>query len=497
MQKYSDVVLQAPGAQPIVGASVQVNTFPGGAPATIYSDNGVTPQANPILSDGNGRYSFYAADGRYALVISKAQFTTQTITDVLLQDPEESSALDPGATAAANTTAMNAQIAAFDAVYVAPGTYNLNALASTRLRNLLLSGEGRVSKLAFNTTGKGFTAGPFTAGDQKYTLVIRDLAFTNVTNVPAAFISQEFYVNTVLEKLYFSIVSATYCIDQVSGYGTTIKDCVFSDVTGTAIRLRDNGAAPNYSYVAGVENCDVTRCTGNGIEVETANVLKVTKTVIEGCVNGIITSTNGSGVSAQLELSSVYFESNSTAHIDLGTNGGSYWGRALCIACWFNGGTIKLGSKSKITFIGIQGAGAGAPVTITGSGNAEAVFIGCQMASFVQSGTFAWTVIGGTEQQTFTPGSLVVQSMSRVAQVVDHQIQNTDNTSGGSDARLFIDVGGDSAGDPTVQWHIAGVTGAVAGIDNSDSNKWKLSLNTSVLGTNDALVAAGAALNSL
>src|SRR2546430_15937887 len=86
MQRYTDVVLQAPGAQPLVGASVQVNTFPGGVPATIYVDNGVTLQGNPITTDGNGRFAFYAADGHYSIVITKAGYTTQTITDILLED---------------------------------------------------------------------------------------------------------------------------------------------------------------------------------------------------------------------------------------------------------------------------------------------------------------------------------------------------------------------------------------------------------------------------
>ena len=87
MQRYQDSVLQAPLSTPIVGASVQVNIFGGGA-ATIYSDNGITVAPNPTLTDANGRFAFYASDGRYTLVISKSGFTTQTISDVLLQDFE-------------------------------------------------------------------------------------------------------------------------------------------------------------------------------------------------------------------------------------------------------------------------------------------------------------------------------------------------------------------------------------------------------------------------
>src|SRR5258708_21084550 len=91
MQRYQDSVLQAPLSTPIVGASVQVNIFGGGA-ATIYSDNGITVAPNPTLTDANGRFAFYAADGRYTLVTSKTGFTTQTISDVLLADPAQESA---------------------------------------------------------------------------------------------------------------------------------------------------------------------------------------------------------------------------------------------------------------------------------------------------------------------------------------------------------------------------------------------------------------------
>src|SRR5258708_9005005 len=91
MQRYQDSVLQAPLSTPIVGASVQVNIFGGGA-ATIYSDNGITVAPNPTLTDANGRFAFYAADGRYTLVISKTSFTTQTISDIILADPAQESA---------------------------------------------------------------------------------------------------------------------------------------------------------------------------------------------------------------------------------------------------------------------------------------------------------------------------------------------------------------------------------------------------------------------
>jgi len=85
MQKYVNSVAAAATGLPVAGASVQVNVHGGGA-ATIYSDNGITVAANPLTTDTNGSYAFYAADGRYDLVISGTNITTTTISDVLLVD---------------------------------------------------------------------------------------------------------------------------------------------------------------------------------------------------------------------------------------------------------------------------------------------------------------------------------------------------------------------------------------------------------------------------
>ena len=91
MQKYYDSVLLDSG-MPAVGVSVTVTAFGGGA-VTIYSDNGATPRANPITTDANGYFEFYAADGRYTIQISGASITTRTITDILLEDPADGNAV--------------------------------------------------------------------------------------------------------------------------------------------------------------------------------------------------------------------------------------------------------------------------------------------------------------------------------------------------------------------------------------------------------------------
>lgn len=83
MQKYQNNVTNNFGV-PIQGASVLVTTYPAGATATIYSDNGVTPQANPMSTNNLGFFAFYAADGHYSLQITGAGISPLNVTDILL-----------------------------------------------------------------------------------------------------------------------------------------------------------------------------------------------------------------------------------------------------------------------------------------------------------------------------------------------------------------------------------------------------------------------------
>jgi hypothetical protein len=88
MQKYQDVVLKPDGTV-IQGASVLVQSYPAGVTSTIYSDDGVTTQANPMTTDSLGGFSFYAAGGQYQLVISGNEIATKTITDIQLGEETE------------------------------------------------------------------------------------------------------------------------------------------------------------------------------------------------------------------------------------------------------------------------------------------------------------------------------------------------------------------------------------------------------------------------
>jgi hypothetical protein len=66
-------------------------------------------------------------------------------------------------------------------------------------------------------------------------------------------------------------------------------------------------------------------------------------------------------------------------------------------------------------------------------------------------------------------------------------VTNPSNTAS-SVARATVVVGGGTSGDPSLNWNVTGVTNWEMGIDNSDSDKWKLSQGTT-LGTNDTITA--------
>ena len=136
MQKYQDVILDAAG-NVVPNATIQVQFYPGGGAPVIYSDNGVTVATNPLTSDSKGRFSFYAADGRYQLVVTGAAIGTNTVLDVLLQD------MPP-------------------AVTIGVGGYALNSIASINggqlagLRNRIINGDMRIDQ---RNNGASLTVG--------------------------------------------------------------------------------------------------------------------------------------------------------------------------------------------------------------------------------------------------------------------------------------------------------------------------------------------------
>lgn len=57
--------------------------------ATLYSDNGITTTPNPTITNSDGEYQFYAANGTYSIVIFATGYSGQTIPGVVLFDPAD------------------------------------------------------------------------------------------------------------------------------------------------------------------------------------------------------------------------------------------------------------------------------------------------------------------------------------------------------------------------------------------------------------------------
>lgn len=88
MQNYQDNLIGRVGGAlaPIKDVLVTVTNTETKLPATLFSDNGVTPLQQPLVTDDNGRFSFYAADGKYMLTFSGKKVDTFT-REIVLDDP--------------------------------------------------------------------------------------------------------------------------------------------------------------------------------------------------------------------------------------------------------------------------------------------------------------------------------------------------------------------------------------------------------------------------
>ena len=316
------------------------------------------------------------------------------------------------ATAAVNTTAFNAAIVAAAAAKVAlaipVGDWNLNALAEITSA-IEIFGSGRGTKLIFNTTSDAIVLHPATE-TQAYTFHIHDLAFDNVTNVPASFILNRGAINLRLDRLYCYDCAAIFCIDNQNGYGLKVSDCLFGTITGSGIRLQDDGAVTKYSYAVALADNDFTQISGDAISIDGTTTLNIFGGVIQGCANGVHTnyraaSQTGLSQSWGINLQGVHFESN-TKNI-LCETAAAYTSRITMTACHQVGlaptaPAIALGPYGRIVIVGSQ-QGGGNECTISGSSDARVTLVGHVESNFVQDGTFQWYDLGKYYDAASTP----------------------------------------------------------------------------------------------
>lgn len=126
--------------------------------ATIYSDNGVTPLANPFAIQGatTGQFFFYAAAGHYDVRVTATGMTTYTLGDVVIGTPGLNDCTNfPGANAGAQIAACVAALPSTGGTADARGFKGAQTwsapVAISRNTNLLLGAA------TYTVTGNAFS----------------------------------------------------------------------------------------------------------------------------------------------------------------------------------------------------------------------------------------------------------------------------------------------------------------------------------------------------
>lgn len=144
MQKYQNNVTARNGDAQL-GLSVLITAAGTSTASTIYSDDGVTAAINPLTTDANGYFEFYAADGNYDIYVAG----TLAYSDVLIAD----------------TVQLSAQVVRAEALAEDDGA----TLVGTPEGTVQAALDGRV-KLSDLAAAATLPAYAFTAGEVQSTL---------------------------------------------------------------------------------------------------------------------------------------------------------------------------------------------------------------------------------------------------------------------------------------------------------------------------------------
>lgn len=148
MKKYEQDVIDATGVARS-GLTVDVYNASTLVHSTIYSDDGVTPVANPLTTSATGTFKFYVKDGRYDITISGTGFTTRTLADVEIADVTEATGTDSTATWKTGTMLVG------DGLVSAPG-YGFTSAPTTgifRSGGAMVLGVSGVAYWLLDSTG--------------------------------------------------------------------------------------------------------------------------------------------------------------------------------------------------------------------------------------------------------------------------------------------------------------------------------------------------------
>jgi hypothetical protein len=157
MEKYQDWVFDSL-LRPASGATVLVT--PKGtntSTSTLYADPaGTSSRANPVTVGSDGNFWFYAPNGRYDLIVSGANLTTTTETDIMLEDVPMSNLAELSTASDARTN-----LGLGSAAVVSTGTFLATANALSEL-------SGTAATVRSNIGAASSTASETIAGGHRF-----------------------------------------------------------------------------------------------------------------------------------------------------------------------------------------------------------------------------------------------------------------------------------------------------------------------------------------
>lgn len=260
MQKHEENLaarINGNALQPLQGASVTVTDDATGLPASLYSDDGVTPLAQPIITGNEGQYAFYAANGEYTVTFSGTRFATFT-RKLIMDDPSDNPSVSAAAlaapTGAALVGAMQTGVGAVPVTLldafrehisvsqfgaVGDGATDDSASIQAALNAAALLGGGVVRCLA----GKNhIIRTPLSMSGDHVTLDLNKATLTvpELENIATIIITGNFNTvkNGISENKTAETVGDSRSI-ECTGSDTIIRDMFFKDYTTGSIYLMD------------------------------------------------------------------------------------------------------------------------------------------------------------------------------------------------------------------------------------------------------------------
>ena len=269
MQAVFDVVQDRSG-NAISGAYVAVYNSSNSL-APLFADDGVTPLVNPTITNTDGEYLFYAANGTYRIEITAAGYFEQSIPGVVLFDPANSSfptspvSIANGGTGATNaaTAAANLNVPTIPVSIANGGTGATNAATAAANLNVptipvsianggtgattLETAAANLQGTGLNTNAVGFRTIPQNVRSTNYTTVASDSGghvFTStgsITLTIAANSSVAYPIGTAITFVNTNASSVTIAINTdtmtLAGGTSTGNRTLAQNGVATAIKI--------------------------------------------------------------------------------------------------------------------------------------------------------------------------------------------------------------------------------------------------------------------